>query len=215
MSEENKFSSIRNDYRFNNLNEEEIDKNPIAQLKKWINEAIDSKIYEPTAMNLASVSASNKPSSRIVLLKEITDRGLVFFTNYDSRKGKNIGINNNVALTFFWPELERQARIEGLAQKTDITSSDTYFASRPVGSKIGAIVSPQSKVIDSRESLDKKASDLEKSGNEKDLKRPENWGGYEVTPTYFEFWQGRSNRLHDRIEFILENEFWKIQRLAP
>lgn len=207
-------ANIRNDYNLNILSENNVLKNPIEQTLKWLEEAIHHKINEPTAMNLATASPRGRPSSRIVLLKEINTTGFIFFTNYDSKKGQELAVNPFAALTFFWKELERQVRIEGQVQKITAIESDVYYNSRPLGSRIGAIVSPQSQHIDSRSTLEEKAKAME-NFPEKEIKRPENWGGYILIPDYIEFWQGRTNRLHDRLAFSLENNEWRINRLAP
>jgi pyridoxamine 5'-phosphate oxidase len=207
-------ANIRNDYSQNILSENNVLKNPIDQTSKWLEEALHHKITEPTAMNLATVSVSGRPSSRIVLLKEINADGFVFFTNYESKKGEELAKNPFAAISLFWKELERQVRIEGKVQKITAAESDLYYNSRPLGSRIGAIVSPQSKQISDRSVLEAKAKAMENLP-ENEIKRPENWGGYILIPDYMEFWQGRTNRLHDRLAFTLENNKWIINRLAP
>ncbi len=207
-------ANIRNDYKLQTLSEKDVLKNPIAQVSKWLEEAIHLKIYEPTAVNLATVSSLGRPSSRVVLLKEITEEGFVFFTNYNSRKGKELATNPYAAMNLFWKELERQVQVEGKIQKISTEESDKYYYSRPLGSRIGAIISPQSEVIKDRSELEDKVKEFEKL-SEKEIKRPENWGGYILIPDRIEFWQGRTNRLHDRLVFILENKEWKLSRLAP
>jgi pyridoxamine 5'-phosphate oxidase len=207
-------ANIRNDYKLAVLSADNVLKDPIEQTSKWLNEAIDLKISEPTAVNLSTVSANGRPSSRIVLLKEITSEGFIFFTNYDSKKGKELNSNPYAAITIFWKELERQIRIEGKVTKISGADSDLYYYSRPLGSRIGAIVSPQSQVINDRSEIEEKAKQLEKLPENK-ITRPLNWGGYIVMPDYIEFWQGRTNRLHDRLAFALENNEWKQSRLAP
>lgn len=207
-------ANIRNDYNLGSLDERDVQKNPITQTSLWLEEAIKFNIHEPTAIHLSTVSESGRPSSRIVLLKEITKEGFVFFTNYESKKGKELSKNPYVALVLFWKELERQVRIEGITEKISTQSSDDYFNSRPLGSRIGAIASPQSTIIKDRTLLEKKVNELEGSPLET-IKRPEYWGGYLVKPTYIEFWQGRKSRLHDRLAFTLEQGQWTINRLAP
>ncbi|HVD99563.1 MAG TPA: pyridoxamine 5'-phosphate oxidase [Cytophagaceae bacterium] len=207
-------ANIRNDYHQNVLSEQDVLKDPIQQTKKWLQEAIEQNTQEPTAMNLSTVSAHGRPSSRIVLLKEITPDGFVFFTNYFSKKGSEIAVNPYAAMTLFWKEMERQVRIEGKIEKISAAESDQYYYSRPLGSRIGAIVSPQSQVIADRAILEEKVKELEQLP-EQEIKRPENWGGYKLIPDYIEFWQGRTNRLHDRLAFTLENGNWKLERLAP
>ncbi|HWZ23193.1 MAG TPA: pyridoxamine 5'-phosphate oxidase [Cytophagaceae bacterium] len=207
-------ANIRNDYSQNILSENNVLKNPIEQTSKWLEEALHHKIAEPTAMNLATVSVTGRPSSRIVLLKEINTDGFVFFTNYESKKGEELAKNPFAAITLFWKELERQIRIEGKVQKITAAESDLYYNSRPLGSRIGAIVSPQSKQIIDRSVLEAKAKAMENLP-ENEIKRPEHWGGYILIPDYIEFWQGRTNRLHDRLAFSLENSQWILNRLAP
>lgn len=207
-------ANIRNEYNLNNLSEKDILKDPILQAKQWLEEAIRLNISEPTAMNLATVSVNGRPSARIVLLKEITADGFVFFTNYQSKKGSELSQNPYAALTLFWKELERQVRIEGKIEKIPVAESDAYYYSRPLGSRIGAIVSPQSQIIADRSILEEKVKQLENLP-ETEIKRPEYWGGYKLKPDYIEFWQGRTNRLHDRLAFSLESSGWKLNRLAP
>lgn len=205
-------SDLRSDYGKLKLDENNLPDNPVELLKIWLNEALRNEISVFNAMVLSTVNKEKKPGSRIVLLKELSKSGsLIFFTNYKSRKGEEIEANRFVALNFFWRELERQIRIEGVVRKTSMEISKEYFDSRPLESRISAIVSPQSQVIDSLEKLNKKAAKLKKS----EVRLPDNWGGYEVTPNYFEFWQGGTNRLHDRICYSKEGENWIRERLAP
>lgn len=209
-------SQIRTDYKLKSLDIDHVVPKPLVQLQLWLNEAISAAVMEPTAFLLSTVSKETlRPSSRVVLLKGITEEGCQFFTNYQSRKGMEINSNSFVAINFFWPELERQVRVEGKIQKVSSEESDNYYNSRPRGSKIGAIASPQSRVIESREILENKVAALEKDLEGKEPKRPEHWGGYLIVPDYFEFWQGRPSRLHDRIIYTKENSNWKIERLAP
>jgi pyridoxamine 5'-phosphate oxidase len=213
-------ASIRNEYSKEKLDVEKVDKDPIIQFKYWFEEALNSDIYEPTSMHLSTADRSGKPSGRIVLLKGILNdklqKGFIFFTNYESKKGKEIEENTAVALTFFWPELERQVRIEGIAQKADAEISDNYFKSRPIESQIGASASPQSQKISGRDVLEEKIKLVQQKYEEQGtLNRPENWGGYLVNPHKIEFWQGRPSRLHDRILFELLDGNWEISRLAP
>ncbi len=209
-------AALRKDYTKASLDSKSIDKNPIAQFEKWFNEAINAKVLEPNAMNLATISESGRPSSRIVLLKGIHNNQFVFYTNYQSQKGKELDLHPECALNFFWPELERQVRIEGIAQRVDAALSDTYFQSRPRASQIGAWASPQSSVINSREILEERVKEIEKRFEGKEvLPRPNQWGGYSVGPFEIEFWQGGSGRLHDRIQFSKVDNEWKINRLAP
>jgi pyridoxamine 5'-phosphate oxidase len=207
-------ANIRADYKLKTLNENEVEPNPINQFEKWFQEAIDCKIEDVNAMTLATVSSDGKPHARIVLLKGIKENKFQFYTNYLSHKGTEIQQNANVALVFFWTELQRQVRIEGIIEKVTEVESDAYFHSRPAGSRIGAWSSPQSSVIESRTVLEKNADRyLKEFGN--DIPRPPHWGGYNVIPSNMEFWQGRSNRLHDRILYSLVAGSWKIERLAP
>lgn len=206
-------SSIRKDYLKGSISVDSMPENPLDALQIWVNQAIEAEVEEPTAMNIATISEGNFPTSRVVLLKEIVSEGLVFFTNYGSTKGKNIEANPNVAVNFFWPALERQVRIHCTASKISAEDSDSYFYSRPLGSQAGAIVSQQSCEIDKNENLEERIQVLLKSGEE--LKRPENWGGYLLVPSYFEFWHGRASRIHDRVAYSQENSIWQKKRLSP
>jgi pyridoxamine 5'-phosphate oxidase len=210
-----KLAEIRNEYKYQQLTENNVNHNPFLQLRSWLDEAIASQVYEPTAMSLATVDRNGKPSSRIVLLKELSEKGLIFFTNYESKKGKELFQNPSAAILFFWPELERQVRAEGRVEKISAEESDIYFKSRPVGSRIGANISPQSQVIPSRDLLEEKQLEFVKKYEGKEIPRPAHWGGYVLIPEMFEFWQGRESRLHDRLQFTLMNGGWKIERLAP
>ena len=208
-------SDLRRDFTLKTLDAEDVLPNPIQQFEVWFQESIEARVLEPNAMNLATVGFDLKPSSRVVLLKQIRSEGFVFFTNYDSRKAQQIAENPNCALTFIWNELERQVRIEGRAEKIYPEESDAYFERRPVGSKLGAWSSPQSTIIPSREYLEMLVADFEQRFEGVDIKRPENWGGYLVKPVLVEFWQGRKSRLHDRIQYTHLEGDWKINRLAP
>jgi len=208
-------ADIRKEYSAHRLTASEVAKSPIDQFLSWFNLALNAEIMEPNAMTLCTVDG-NTPSSRIVLLKGIENEGFVFYTNYNSSKGLQMEKSPNVCLNFFWPELERQVRIEGEVQKVDAATSDQYFKSRPRASQIGAWVSPQSEVIENREVLDSRLEEIELKFRGKDIERPPHWGGYSVTPNLVEFWQGRPSRLHDRIRYTLsESKNWKIERLAP
>ena len=209
----NSFANIRKDYKKYALDEKHLQENPFQQFSLWMEEVLQSSVEEPTAMVLSTVSYNSKPSSRVVLLKEVSDSGFVFFTNYQSKKGNQLYHNPNASLLFFWKELERQVRIEGKVQQIPAKNSDEYFLSRPLESRISAIISPQSKKIESRDSLEKKCDELLKVNH--NLTRPVHWGGYILIPDYFEFWQGRENRLHDRIVFEKKENAWKKFRLAP
>lgn len=208
-------SSIRKEYTQTQLDESEVDRNPFVQFGIWFDDALNAEVNEPNAMVLSTVSPEGRPSSRVVLLKGFDEKGFTFFTNYKSRKALHIENNPFVSLLFFWPELERQIRIEGDIAKVSPDESDTYFNSRPEGSKIGAWVSPQSSVIKSRGFLESIKMVIEGQFANKPISRPPNWGGYRLSPNLIEFWQGRPNRLHDRIQYSQSKEGWKIERLAP
>lgn len=211
----NSIASIRKDYKLRSFLESDADINPVVQFTKWWNEAIESNIDEVNAMTLATADENGQPSARIVLLKGMNNNGFEFFTNYESHKAKQMLINNKVALVFFWKELERQIRIEGIVTKAPAALSDEYFLSRPQESRIGAWSSPQSSVIESREILEENVEANRKKFENETVTRPSFWGGYIVTPTLFEFWQGRASRLHDRIEYLEDGERWIKRRLAP
>jgi pyridoxamine 5'-phosphate oxidase len=207
-------ADIRKDYKLARLDESDIDASPFVQFEKWFNHAVSAKVNEPNAMTLATVNADGKPAARIVLIKDFDQRGATFFTNYESRKGNDIAAHDFAALVFFWPELERQVRIEGGVTKVSAAESDAYYAVRPLGSRIGAWASPQSRVITSREVLETAVDEATaKMGDSPS--RPPHWGGYRVTPTLFEFWQGRASRLHDRFCYQLDGANWGVTRLAP
>lgn len=208
-------ADIRRDYQLQTLLETDVADNPFVQFKSWWDDAIKSELDEINAMTLATASATGIPSARIVLLKSATDEGFVFFTNYNSHKGRELQENPNACLVFFWKELERQIRISGTVKKVSAGESDAYFTSRPQGSRIGAWASPQSQVIASREIIEASTINYEKEFAGNEISRPPNWGGYIVIPTVIEFWQGRPNRLHDRIQYSKQTENWKIERLAP
>lgn len=208
-------AEIRKEYALLSLNEDDVEANPFDQFTKWWNEARASEILEVNAMTLATATKDGKPSARIVLLKDYDERGFVFFTNYESHKGKELALNANAALVFFWKEIERQIRIEGITEKIDPAESDAYFLSRPEGSRIGAWASPQSKVIENRSLLEESVVKI-KDQFKNSIPRPPHWGGYRVVPELIEFWQGRRNRLHDRILFTkTAHGSWKVERLAP
>lgn len=207
-------ANIRTDYKKQSLSENDIEKNPIKQFDKWWKEATQSEIHEVNAMTLATSDKNGKPSARIVLLKGYDEKGFIFFTNYNSKKGKDILQNPQAALVIFWKELERQIRIEGTVEKISEINSDEYFSLRPADSQVGAWASPQSSVIEGRKILDENVIKFKQQFGNKIL-RPAHWGGYIVKPILLEFWQGRPNRLHDRIQYTLQNGIWVIERLAP
>lgn len=206
---------LRHDFAQSQLSENEIQKNPFEQFNQWLAEAIKAEVNEPIATTLSTVSKYGQPSSRIVYIRDVTDSGFVFFTNYLSKKGIDISLNPKGCLNFFWPELERQIRIEGIIEKVSHEISDAYFNDRPKASQIGAHASHQSHTLESREELEQRVANLTEEYQNQDVPRPSNWGGYILVPHFFEFWQGRPSRLHDRITFNKEEEDWKIVRLNP
>ncbi|GHN02819.1 pyridoxine/pyridoxamine 5'-phosphate oxidase [Cytophagales bacterium WSM2-2] len=209
-------ADIRKDYSKSSLDIASVDKNPVTQFTRWFEEAQASQVPEPNALTLSTVGEDGRPSARIVLLKGIENGKFAFYTNYQSAKGKELDKNPACALTFFWPELERQVRIEGIASRVDVTISEKYFQSRPRESQVGAWASPQSAIIADRKILDDRVKEIQKKYEGVDkLPKPNQWGGYEVEPNEIEFWQGRPNRLHDRILFYKVDDQWKVHRLAP
>jgi pyridoxamine 5'-phosphate oxidase len=209
------FQDLRKEYLKSELDLKVLDPNPIRQLSLWLNEAVASQAPEPNAMVLSTVTADNNPSSRVVLLKKITSKELYFFTNYESRKGREILENKNVSIVFYWPTLERQIRAVGVARKLSYQENEEYFHSRPRGAQLAASVSQQSKFLDSREDLESRLKSLEKKFTGKVIPCPTNWGGFSIECSYFEFWQGRENRLHDRVCYIHENDAWVLKLLEP
>lgn len=206
---------IRTEYRRMELNLSNLNENPFDQFSQWLQQAIEAKEKEPTAMCLSTIDQHGKPDARIVLLKETTSKGFVFFTNYESSKGQQLKNKPQAALTFFWPELERQVRIRGTVTQTDAQTSDEYFHARPANSRIGAWLSPQSRII-TEEWIRNMRKTAASESIKPDIARPPHWGGYILEPDYFEFWQGRPNRLHDRFCFLKsQNNQWQIDRLAP
>ncbi len=209
-------ADIRKEYKLETLNEKDVAPTPLLQFSNWWDEAIKSDIYEVNAMTLATVKNDGTPAARIVLLKGFDERGFVFYTNYNSNKGKELNESEKACLVFFWKELERQVRITGSVERVSEKESDEYFNSRPEGSKIGAWSSPQSLPIYNREVIEENVAKYEEQFTNRAIPRPPHWGGYIVKPTEIEFWQGRPSRLHDRILYTLgENSTWKIERLAP
>ncbi|MFT5103498.1 MAG: pyridoxamine 5'-phosphate oxidase [Candidatus Latescibacterota bacterium] len=206
----------RKSYGKGELTKDVVDPNPMQQFRTWFYQVQSAgRTDEPNAMTLTTIGRNNTPKGRVVLLKNYDEKGFVFYTNYDSQKGKAIAYNPNVCLSFFWPDMERQVIIEGVAKKTSETESINYFHSRPKGSQIGAYVSAQSEVIDDRNELEVRLNELMDKYKHREVPKPENWGGYVIAPKRIEFWQGRPNRLHDRIVYTLENIDWLITRLQP
>ncbi len=205
----------RTDFKGLSLTEGELDPDPIRQFHCWFEAATSSAIAEPNAMVLATAAADGRPSARIVLLRGYDERGFVFFTNYDSRKGRELAANPHAALVFHWHDLERQVRVEGPVAPVPGEESDAYFQSRPAGSRLGAWASRQSEVIADREVLEARVRVLEVQYADGQIPRPEHWGGYRVSPTVLEFWQGRPGRLHDRLRYTRGESGWLIERLAP
>jgi len=212
----NAIKHLRKDYTLHQLDEKEVAASPFTQFEKWMQEAIKAEVHEPNAMHLATVQANGRPAGRVVLLRGLDERGFSFFTNYESDKGRQLQQNGFAALTFFWPELERQIRIEGTVEQLTAAENDDYFYSRPRGNRLGAWASPQSKVIAGREELERLAQLLEvKYPDTSYIPRPEHWGGFRIKPDKIEFWQGRASRLHDRVRYRLEAGQWVIERVAP
>lgn len=208
-------SRIRKEYSLKDLSKTSVHHDPFDQFRKWLDEAIAAEVNEPTAMTLATATINGYPSARIVLLKDFTEKGFIFFTNYGSKKGIQLNENPRAALVFFWPELQRQVRLEGTAVKVPAGESDRYFDSRPEGSRIGAWASRQSSVISSRAELQKEVMKISGRFRNKSIPRPSYWGGYSLSPVLAEFWQGRPDRLHDRIQYKLQGSRWIIKRLSP
>ena len=207
--------SLRREYSRARLTERDVASDPITQFQIWFEQARASGLAEPNAMTLATATPDGAPSARIVLLKGVDERGLVFFTDYRSRKGEELRVNPRAALVFHWQELERQVRVTGTVERVTQTESEAYFRSRPLGSRIGAWCSHQSTVIESRDVLEQRLSELERDFASGDVPLPPYWGGFRVAPETVEFWQGRPNRLHDRIRYVREENGWRLERLAP
>ena len=206
--------SIRDDYGDLQLDIADLFESPIQQFEKWFSEALEAEIKEPNAMALATVN-EDSPRARYVLFKGLEGEGLIFHTNYQSSKAQEIKSNNEVAVVFYWREIHRQIRVEGIAEKAPKQISDSYFDTRPRGGQLSALASPQSKVIKSRKEIEKKIDKLDRKYGSKQINRPENWGGYIIQPIAWEFWQGRKNRTHDRFRYQRISSKWKIYRLAP
>lgn len=209
------FSSSRRSYEMSELLEEVVQRHPIAQLKLWLDDAYALEIPDPNAMCLATADAACQPSARIVLLRGLDERGLVFYTSYFSQKGREIETNPKGAALFYWPQSERQVRVEGTIDQISEDESDTYFATRPRGHQLGAWASEQSEPVETRAILDQRMDDFAKRFEGEEIPRPHSWGGYRLEPKRFEFWQGRPNRMHDRIEYRAEGRGWSIRRLQP
>lgn len=208
-------AELRKDYARGSLDETSVDRDPISQFQLWFQQALDAQLPEPNTMTLATADEHGRPSARILLIKGVDARGFVFYTNYESRKGHDLAVNPQASLLFYWIELERQVRVEGKVEKTSVDESDAYFASRPLGSRIGAWASEQSRAIANRGELEaREKAFAEKFGEQPP--RPPHWGGYRLVPQTIEFWQGRPSRLHDRIVYTREsNDQWNIVRLSP
>jgi len=207
-------AQLRRNYDKGTLDEADVDADPFRQFARWFEDAHAADLMEPNAMTLATADAAGRPSSRMVLLKGVDARGFVFFTNFESRKGREITANPRASLLFWWDKLHRQVRIDGGVETIPVEEADSYFHSRPYGSRIGAAASPQSRVIASRAELEERFRAIETEYPESPP-RPAHWGGYRVVPDHFEFWQGRESRLHDRLVYIPESRGWRIERLAP
>ena len=217
MSEDvqNYLNQIRRDFSGKPLNLSTVNENPIEQFNVWFEEAVDAQLLDPYAMTISTVNENGQPSIRVVYMRGVSDDGFVFYTNYLSSKGKDLMLNNKIALNFFWGAVERQVRVEGVVNKVDEPTSDIYFSNRPRESQIGAWASSQSSEIASREELEEKVEFYTEKFKGTDVPRPPHWGGFIVNPLKIEFWQGRPSRLHDRLLYEKQNNQWKIKRLAP
>lgn len=211
-----KVSDLRREFGLAGLSEADLAADPILQFQRWFDEMLESDPQDPTAMTLATVGRDGRPSARVVLLKGCDERGFSFFTNYNSRKGRDLAENSHAALVFYWPGLDRQVRVEGVVEKTSREESEEYFRSRPPGSRLGAWASPQSEVIAGREELERRLREVEERFPDGEVPLPEFWGGFRLRPEMLELWQGRPSRLHDRLRYTrLANGSWKIERLSP
>jgi pyridoxamine 5'-phosphate oxidase len=211
-----KLADLRREYTLHGLLESEVDPNPLKQFQVWFDAVLAANLLEPTAMTLATVDVHGQPSARIVLLKEIDDRGFLFFTNYHSRKGNDLAANPKAAIVLHWPEFERQVRVEGTVERVERSKSEEYFRSRPYKSQLSAVLSEQSQIVASRDVLEHRMSELEASYSEGQVPTPEHWGGYRLVPSAIEFWQGRRSRLHDRLLYSRNVDgSWKLERLSP
>lgn len=209
-------ADLRREYALARLDEDSVDADPIHQFQRWMEEARHAELPEPNAMTLATVDADGQPQARVVLLKEATADGFVFYTNYASAKGQELDQSPRAALVFLWLELERQVRINGRTDRVGATESDAYFANRPRGSQLGALVSRQSRVVSDRATLDERYATLEREYHDRPIPRPDHWGGYRLKPESIEFWQGRRSRLHDRLRYRRDSEgHWRLERLEP
>ena len=208
-------SSLREEYTRAGLAESDVAADPIEQFRRWFDETTNAGLHEPNAMTVATATPDGTPSARVVLLKGYDERGFVFYTNYEGRKATELEANPRCALLFYWGELERQVRVEGTAGRISGEESDAYYASRPRGSRLGALASEQSRPIEDRVTLENRLRELEREYEGREVPRPANWGGYRIEPEIFEFWQGRENRLHDRLIYRRQDGGWKLARLQP